>query len=259
MNKLESIPLYWLLDIEAYDFDTGVLRNTDISGKAMIVSRQLWSIVRDDTVLSVLLGPGIFKGVAVNGNRRVDVLEYIGALMFNPSELRLDEPIPVVDIINPEVIDPMAQKRSEEIVTIIRKLIVEKGNVLAADPLAKVSGQAAVPQMAYYDEMIKKINVSHVSGVQRAKFILAGTNSPLYRPFVQHFEKRRYSQPDRLKVLATAFHKFTGFVDIEVMSNWTVVEKAGTDKSTGIEALRDEYDATLTEIQKNSESFLFEL
>lgn len=253
------MPLYWLLDIEAYDFDIGVLRNTDISGKVLIASRQLWSIIRDDTVLSVLLGPGVFKGVASNGNRRVDILEHIGALIFSPSELRREEPVPVVDIINPEVIDPMAQKKNEEIVTIIRKLIVEKGNVLAADPLAKVSGRAAVPQMAHYDEMTKRINVSHVSGVQRAKFILAGTNSPLYRPFVQHFENKKYMQPDRLNVLVTTFKKLTSFVDIEVMSNWMVVEKAGTDRSTGIEAFRKEYETTISTVQRNSESFIFEL
>ncbi len=254
-----SFPLFWLLDIEAYDFDIGVLKDTDFTGKALMLSRQLWSIIRDDRVLSILVGPGIFKGVAVSGNRRVDILEHLGALMFNPSQLRLDEPLPVVDIINPEVIDPMAQKKREEIVTIIRRLVVEKGNVLAADPLAKVSGDAAVPQMAHYDEMIKKINVSHVSGVQRAQFILAGTNSPLYRPFVQHFENRKYVQPDSLKVLSTAFSKFTSFVDIEVMANWMVVEKAGTDRSTGIEALRDEYEETLSLVQKNAESFIYEL
>ena len=254
----DSAPLYWLLDIEAHDFDIGVLKDTELSGKALMVSRQLWSIIRDDRVLSILVGPGIFKGVAESGNRRIEILEHMGALMFSPSELRLDEPLPVVDIINPEVIDPLGQQKREEIVTIISKLVVEKGNILAADPLAKVSGDAAVPQMAHYDEMVKKINVSHVSGVQRARFILAGTNSPLYRPFAAHFPSRKYMAPDRLKVMATAFSKFTSFVDIEIMSNWMIVEKAGMDRSTGIEALRDEYEAAYSYVQKNAEKFIYD-
>ncbi|MFX0056638.1 MAG: hypothetical protein ACFFAD_17050, partial [Candidatus Hermodarchaeota archaeon] len=85
--------LYWLLDIEAYDFNIGVLKDTDLKGKALMVSRQLWSIIREDKVLSVLLGPGIFKGTAVSGNIRVDVVEKLAALIFDPTQMRYDEPV----------------------------------------------------------------------------------------------------------------------------------------------------------------------
>jgi hypothetical protein len=250
--------LFWLLDVEAYDFNIGVLKGTDLTGKALMVSRQLWSVIREDRVLSVLIGPGIFKGTAVSGNIRVDVVEKLGALIFDPAQLRYDEPVPMVDIINPEVIDPLGTKKQEEIVTIIRKLVIEKGNVMAADPLAKVEQRGSVPQTVHYDEMIKKIDVSHVSGVQRARFILAGTNSPMYRPFADSFEKRGYIQADRLKVMATPFLKFSSFVDIEIMSDWMIVEKAGIDTKTGIEAMRDEYDATLMQVKENEEAFIFE-
>jgi hypothetical protein len=250
--------LYWLLDVEAYDFNIGVLKGTDLTGKALMVSRQLWSVIREDKVLSVLIGPGIFKGTAVSGNIRVDVVEKLGALIFDPTQLRYDEPVPVVDIINPEVIDPLGTKKQEEIVTIIRKLVIEKGNVMAADPLAKVEQRGSVPQTVHYDEMIKKIDVSHVSGVQRARFILAGTNSPMYRPFAESFKKRGYIQADRLKVMATPFLKFSSFVDIEIMSDWMIVEKAGIDTKTGIEAMRDEYDATLMQVKENEQAFIFE-
>jgi hypothetical protein len=250
--------LFWLLDVEAYDFDIGVLKGTDLKGRALMVSRQLWSVIREDKVLSVLIGPGIFKGTAVSGNIRVDVVEKLGALIFDPTQLRYDEPIPIVDIINPEVIDPLGAKKQEEIVTIIRKLVIEKGNVMAADPLAKVEQRGSVPQTAHYDEMIRKIDVSHVSGVQRAKFILAGTNSPMYRPFAESFQKRGYIQADRLKVMATPFLKFSSFIDIEVMSDWMIVEKAGIDSKTGIEAIRDEYDATFVQVKENEQAFIFE-
>ena len=250
--------LYWLLDIEAYDFNIGVLKDTELKGKALMVSRQLWSVIREDKVLSVLIGPGIFKGTAASGNIRVDVVEKLAALIFDPTQMRYDEPVPTVDIINPEVIDPLGAKKQEEIVTIIRKLVVEKGNVMAADPLAKVKQRGSVPQMAHYDEMIRKIDVSHVSGVQRARFILAGTNSPMYRPFADSFQKRGYIQADRLKVMATPFLKFSSFVDIEIMSDWMIVEKAGIDSKTGIEAMRDEYDATLLQVKENEQAFIFE-
>jgi hypothetical protein len=250
--------LYWLLDVEAYNFDIGILKDTDLNGRALMISRQLWSVIREDKVLSVLIGPGIFKGTAVSGNIRVDVVEKLGALIFDPTQMRYDEPVPTVDIINPEVIDPLGAKKQEEIVTIIRKLVVEKGNVMAAEPLAKVEQRGSVPQTAHYDEMIRKIDVSHISGVQRAKFILAGTNSPMYRPFADSFQKRAYIQADCLKVMATAFLKFSSFVDIEVMSDWRIVEKAGIDSKTGIEAIRDEYDATLLQVKENEQAFIFE-
>ena len=250
--------LYWLLDVEAYDFNIGVLKDSDLTGKALMVSRQLWSLIREDKVLSVLIGPGIFKGTAVSGNIRVDVVERLGALIFDPTQMRFDEPVPMVDIINPEVIDPLGTAKQEEIVTIIRKLVVEKGNVLAANPLAKVAQTGSVPQTAHYDEMMKRIDVSHVSGVQRARFILAGTNSPMYRPFADSFVKRGYIQADRLKVMATPYLKFTSFVDIEIMSDWMIVEKAGIDTKTGIEAMRDEYDATFSQVKQNEDAFIFE-
>jgi hypothetical protein len=144
--------LFWLLDVKAHGFDAGVLRDTDLSGRALIVSRQLWSLIRGNKVVSILVGPGIFKGVAESGPRRVDVMEYISALIFDPTQMRYDEPLPFVDIVNPEVIDPLSAARPEDIYSVIRKLILEKGNVLAADPLARIKYGGGVPETAHYDE-----------------------------------------------------------------------------------------------------------
>ena len=258
MSSVQT-PLYWLIEIESYDFEVGAFKGADLSGKALIISNQLWSIVRGNRVYSVLIGPGIFKGVATKGKIQVDVLEYLSALMFDPTMLRFDEPLPQVDIVNPEVIDPLGARKQEEIVTIIRNLLVEKGNVLAADPLATVRTTTNVPQTAHYEEIFKRINVSHVSGLQRAKFILAGTNGPMYKPFVEHFDSRKFWRRERTKVLATPFYKFNSFVDIDVMSDWMIVEKAGMDSKTGIEAFSDEFERTLSIVEKERESFIFEL
>ncbi|MHA2192070.1 MAG: hypothetical protein ACXAAR_01440, partial [Candidatus Thorarchaeota archaeon] len=62
----------------------------------------------------------------------------------------------------------------------------------------------------------------------------------------------------RLKVMATPFLKFSSFIDIELMSDWMIVEKAGIDTKTGIEAMRDEYDATFSQVKQNEEAFIFE-
>lgn len=250
-------PMFWLLEIEAYDYDVGFLRDADIDGKALIVSNQLYSIIRGTDVYSILIGPGVFKGTAQKGNIRVDVLEFMSALIFDPTQLRCDEPLPQVDIVTPEVIDPTGAGKKEELVTIIRNLIMERGNILAGDPLAKVQSKAGVPQTAHYEEVFEKISVSHVSGVQRAKFILAGTNGPMYRAFVEHFQRGKFDNSHRMKVMATPYGRFVSFVDIEVMSDWQIVEKAGMNTKTGFDAISEEYDGTMDMIQRQKDMFIF--
>jgi hypothetical protein len=252
-------PLYWLIDIESYDFQIGAFRDADLKGKVLILSNQLWSIIRGTRVYSILIGPGIFKGVATRGKIQVNVLEYLSALMFDPTKLRFDEPLPQVDIVNPEVIDPMSSRKQEELVTIIRNLVKEKGNVLVAEPLATVQTKANVPQTVHYQEIFARINVSHVSGVQRAKFILAGTNGPLFKPFVEYFDERKYWRKERTKVMATPFNKFSSFTDIDVMSDWMIVEKAGMNSKTGIEAIGEEFERTLSIVEKERASYIYEL
>jgi hypothetical protein len=255
----EKTPLYWLINVEAYDFRVGAFRGADLTGTALILSSQLWSIIRETEVYSILIGPGIFKGTARKGGINVKVEEFISALMFDPTQLRFDEPLPQVDIVNPEVIDPLGTSKHEEIVTLIRNLVVERGNVLAGDALAKIEVKAGVPQTAHYEEMFKRINVSYISGEQRTRFILGGTSGHVYRPFAENFPQLHLQRPERSKVLAVPFSKFTGITDIEVMANWMIVEKAGMDSKTGMEAILDEYEKTLAIIEENKEKFIFDL
>ncbi|MBD3407648.1 MAG: hypothetical protein GF411_16140 [Candidatus Lokiarchaeota archaeon] len=256
---IDSAPLYWLLDVESFDYDVGIFRDADLSGKALIISRQLWSLLRGSTVISGLIGPGIFKGVAESGNRRMDIMKPICALLFDPTELRMDEPVPAVDIINPEVIDPLGSVEEEEIVTVLRELVLEKGNVLAESPVAKIKGDTSVPRTIHYREMVKKIRVSHVSGVMRAKFILGGANGPMYKKLVTTFESRGYMNPERLEVMATNERVFNRFTDEEAMGEWMIVERSGFDTSVGIDAFRAEYDETLKVIKKNVDEFIYEI
>lgn len=256
---MEKTPLYWLINVETYDFSIGGFRSADLFGTALILSTQLWSIIRDTQVYSILIGPGIFKGTAKKGSINVDVQEFISALMFDPTKLRLAEPLPQVDIVTPEVIDPLGLRKQEEIVTLIRNLVIERGNVLAGDALARIQVKAGIPQTAHYQEMFKRIKVSHISGEQRARFILGGTSGHIYRPFVENYPKLQLQRIELSKVLATPFNRITGFSDIEVMTDWTIVEKAGFDSKTGMEAIGAEYTKTLGVIERNREKFIFDL
>jgi hypothetical protein len=252
-------PLFWLIEIETYDFAVGAFKKADLSGKVLILSCQLWSIIRETQVYSILIGPGIFKGVANKNGIQVDVLEYLSCLMFDPTQLRFDEPLPQVDIVTPEVIDPLGTRKQEEIVTLIQNLVIQRGNVLAGDRLATIQAPTNIPETMYYEEMFKRIKVSHISGPQRAKFILGGANGPIYRPFAENFPNLTRQQVERTKVLAAPFYKFAGFSDIEIMSDWMIVEKAGVDSKTGMEAIGAEYERTLGVIEKDKDNYIFEL
>ncbi len=250
--------MFWLLDVEAYDFDAGALKGADITGMLIIVSRQLWSIIRGNTVVSALIGPGVFKGMAKRGNIKVEIREYLSALVFNPSDLRLEEPVPLIDIVNPEVIDPLASSKTEEIYSLISKIIIEKGNILAADPLMKFRFEGNVPQMAHYDEQIKKIKISYVSGLQKAKFILGGTHGPIYRPFADYYRTGRFMNPIYTKLMMVNDSKFTKFRTNESTSDWMIVEKYGMTDATGVAAFKEEYEETLAIIHKNEDFFIYD-
>ncbi|MFW9909279.1 MAG: hypothetical protein ACFFEF_11950 [Candidatus Thorarchaeota archaeon] len=255
---LNITPLYWLLDLEAYNYDLGVLKNADMTGRVLILSHQLWSILREDKVYSMLIGPGYFKGIAESGNRRIEIKEHISALMFDPTALRYDEPVPLVDVIKPEVIDPLGAAKREEIMTVISDLVVEKGNILAGNRVAQVRPEGAVPKTAHYTDVLKKISVSYISGVQRARFILGGTNRPLYQPLVEWFNTRRYSTFDQPKIMSLPFGRFADVSDIEVMSNWMIVEKAGIG-GIGLDAFRAEYEQVMDNLFKHTDSYIFQL
>ncbi|MCK5390071.1 MAG: hypothetical protein KAJ36_06255, partial [Candidatus Thorarchaeota archaeon] len=125
--------------------------------------------------------------------------------------------------------------------------------------LARVKPKAGVPSTVHIEEMFKRINVSHVSGEQRAKFILGGANGPIYRPFAENFPKLRLQPTERTKVLATPFYKFSSFSDIEIMTDWMIVETAGQDSKTGMDAIGAEYERILEVIDKDKENYIFDL
>jgi len=244
--------LYWLIDIETYDFTIDDLSGLDLRGKALIVSSYLWSIKRGTQHYSILIGPGIFKGVATKDNIHVDVFECISCLMFDPTQLRYDEPLPLVDIFTAEVIDPLGTKKMEHLITDIENLV----NRLEREKFIRLGIPQIVPD---FPRFYHRINLSFVSGLERAKFYLGKSNGDIYRPFAKNFPKLSHQQIERTRVLATPFCKFTNFSDIEVMSDWMIVEKAGPYSKTGMEAIGAEYERTLGAIEKDKDNYIFEL
>jgi hypothetical protein len=79
----------------------------------------------------------------------------------------------------------------------------------------------------------------------------------MYKPFAEHYEKGKFSNYERTKIMATPYSKFASFVDIEIMADWQIVEKAGFNSMTGIEAIGDEYNNALDLVKRNEEKFIY--
>ena len=124
----QNPPLLWVLDYVIPDFK--ILGETiTMKGELLIASRQLFSFLQEEIVRSAFIGPGVIKGQVMLKGKPVDVEYLVGAVLFDPTQMRPREPIPVLDILNPEILDPLEQATIEQVQEIIRTLVVKKGSV----------------------------------------------------------------------------------------------------------------------------------
>ncbi len=253
-----TTPLVWLLDVETYDFTFGSLKDLTVRGTVLMLSRQLWSLLYEDQLKSALIGPGFFKGVAKRGSVEIAFEHPLGALLFDPTEMRLDEPVPQVNIISPEVIDPFGKVEEKEVIGTIKSIISKRGNVIAYNTLAKVHPQGSIPKIYTVEEFVKKIKVRYISGKVRARFVVAGTNNPVYRGFKESLLSNLYKFTSKIKIMDVAGSKILPINDWDYLNDWTIVELAHTDYGEGKTAFKKEYFEMLDAIYKNQESYLFD-
>ena len=124
----QNPPLLWVLDYVIPDFQLLGEKMT-LSGELLIASRQLFSFLQEEIVRSALIGPGAVKGQVLIKGKPVDVEYLVGAVIFDPTQMRPREPIPLLDILNPEILDPLEQASEEQVQEIIRTLVVKKGSI----------------------------------------------------------------------------------------------------------------------------------
>ncbi len=253
-----TTPLVWLIDVETYDFEYGSLKGLTVKGIVLILSRQLWSLLSDVKLKSALIGPGFFKGVAKRGSVEINFEHSIGALLFDPTEMRLDEPIPQVNIISPEVIDPFGKIEEKEVVSSIKTIISKRGNVIEYNTLAKIHPQGSIPKTYTVEEYLKRIKVKYISGNVRARFVVAGTNNPVYRGFKSSLLNNQYKFTSKIKIMDVAESKIIPVNEWDYLNEWTIVELAHTDYGEGAKAFEKEYFDTLDSVYKNQESYIFD-
>ncbi|MFX1487109.1 MAG: hypothetical protein ACFFBS_08475 [Promethearchaeota archaeon] len=252
--------LYWLLDVYMPDFQLGY-GNVELKGKVLITSNQLWSLMGENTVRSSLIGPGYIFGQGTLKGSPVTFESPIGALIMDPTELRPHAPVPLIDIITPEVIDPLETSSPETIKENIMKIVIRKGQVLGPVKVAEVHEMTNIPMTAFEEDVTRELHISHVSGIERAKFILAGKNRRLFDPFVRLIKRGKYQNPHNLRILRVDKKRIDEFMDADRLGEWVIIEKAQEltpeIRSNTLEEFRKEYELAYNDIRKNWAAYIY--
>jgi hypothetical protein len=254
--------VYWLIDFSIPNFYSDYGRE-ELDGKILIASRQLWSLITESQVRSALIGPGYVKGETKKPTGGIDLGEPISAVIFDPTELRLTEPLPLVNIISPEVIDPLEESTKQEIESIVSKTMVTRGRPLVHEKLAEVRSLTSPPTLEYSSTSKVKLEVRLTSGVSKARFILGGVHKRIYTPFISKFldKERNYDDLDSLNILWVDRRKLVAPSE-EALSQWTIIEQSGGGAVTeenaknGYKQIADEYKRTLDFIKANLGSYI---
>ncbi len=254
----QNPPLLWVLDFVAPSFQV-LGQESTLTGDLLIASRQLWNLLKGEEVLSVFIGPGVVKGRVFIKGHQVDVEFLIGAAVFNPTEMRPGEPVPLLDILYPEVLDPLETTTSEQVQKIIRTLVVRKGSVSDPRPIITEVSGSELPRTLVAEEYLVTQKISFISGMNKARFLLGAQKNRLYLPFKEALQRSSFNDPSKIwtfRIDKKNFEPFqpfpfTGWIVIEMQSDFT---EPPSDASQLIE---EEYANVLKYLTGNREHFIF--
>jgi len=253
----QNPPLLWVLDYVIPDFQI-LGEKITLKGELLIASRQLFSFLQGEIVRSALIGPGAIKGQVSIKGKPVDVEYLVGAVIFDPTRMRPREPVPVLDILKPEIIDPLEQVTEEQVQEIVHKLVIKKGSVSDSGQILTITPEGDLPKTLLTEEHMVAKNISFVSGMKKARFLLGGQKSRLYAPFRDGLRKNRFSDPRRIWTFRIDKQEFDAF-DIEKFNEWTIIEMQ-TDPSkaaSSAEVVESEFNSILNYLLGNLEHFTF--
>jgi hypothetical protein len=255
--------VYWIIDFEIPNFISAFGRE-ELDGRILIASRQLWSLLKGDQVVrSALIGPGYVKGEIKKATGKVDFGEPISAVIFDPTELRIKEPLPLVNIFSPEVIDPLEESSKQEIESVVSKIMLAKGRPLVQEKLAEVKSLTSLPTLEYSTTSKVKLQIALTSGLSKARFALSGVHKRIYSPYVSKFldKKRNFGDVNSLNIFWVDKRRLIAPSE-EVLSEWTIIEQnSGMAESEenikdGYKQIVNEYNRTLDFMKANIDSYI---
>jgi hypothetical protein len=258
--SVEQKAVYWLVDYTVPDFISKFGRD-ELEGRLLIASRQLWSLISGEQVRSALIGPGYVEGTIRRATGEIDFEEPISGVIFDPTELRPTEPLPLVNIISPEVIDPMTKSSKEEIEDLVRKTVVTRGKPLVTDKLTEVKSLTTIPLVQYTSTLRTKLEIRFTSGVAKAKFALSGVHRKIYAPYLSNLQRKKYDDVNALKMFLVDKRELMRPARGD-LSEWMIIEQNAESAEPevtpkdGYTQITQEYKRTLEFIKANSSSYI---
>lgn len=254
----ENPPLLWVLDYAIPDF-TILGEKKTLSGELLIASRQLFSFLQGEVVRSAFIGPGVVKGQVIIKGKPVDVEYLVGAVIFDPTKMRPREPIPVLDILNPEILDPLEQASVEQVQEIIRTLVIKKGSVDDTGQILTITTEGGLPRTLITEQHMVAKNISLISGLKKARFLLGGQKNRLYTPFKDAMEGNRFSDPSRIWTFRIDIMEFEAFNPAS-FGEWIIIEMQTdpTASSSSSQVVESEFNSILSYLIGNRKYFIFD-
>ena len=101
-------------------------------------------------------------------------------------------------------------------------------------------------------------NISFLSGMKKARFLLGGQKNRLYTPFKDGLERNRFSDPSRIWTFRIDNREFEAF-EPPTFNEWIIIEMQTdpTEASSSSEVVESEFNSILTYLLGNQESFIF--
>ncbi|MHA1754528.1 MAG: hypothetical protein ACTSYR_03315 [Candidatus Odinarchaeia archaeon] len=254
-------PLYWLLDVFIPDLEI-FCGKIDFKGKLLIISEQLWSILKDNLVRSMLIGPGYLLGRGEIKGYPLEVSEPIISVILDPTELRPNQEIPLIDLMNPEVIDPTSEADIKEIEDTVSRVFLRHGRVLFDKRLAKIKIKGNIPKIIGIEKKTVKLNIKTFQGRDKIKFVLGGENNILYSKLLSLIKQNKFSTYKYMKILRSDLKKIHHIDSGEDLDNWIIIEKTTELEQEKIkpftEEILGEFNKILNEVKLNFEKYIID-
>ncbi len=252
-------PLIWLVDslIPGLSLSYGKL---DFQGKLLVISEQLWTILRNNEARSMFIGPGVLAGKGVIKEHPVNIMEPVIAVILDATELRPNMEIPLIDLMNPDIIDPYGNADTEQIITKIRRVIRKRGQALFERKIGEIKPKGSIPLILDEEEEEFKISVRALSPAEIARFLLSGGYRKIFSSLVDFIKKDVFK--NNMNLLRADEKYLKPLKSASNLEDWVIVEKTieitDTSPPNFITEVLKEFENVVKEINANPGRYLIE-
>jgi len=255
--------LFWILELSIPEYQSK-MGSFQFEGYILSTSKQVWNLIttgddeEDTSVRSCLIGPSVMYGSMSIGGRPIPEVKTIVGVIFDSTELRPDKPVPLLDIISPDVIDPNSKSDEEHITKEIRIIELSKGQKMAGEVLTKVQNNHLIPKRLLGNLVKKTITVKTTSGVNNAKVCLGGLHRDKYRLFVDAIKSGKLRVPEGRLLLDVSQKKLINF-ERSNLSQYVIIE-LNPVMDTSIDAFDqfvDVYHSTIDYMLESEEHYFW--